>query len=681
MTSQSFAHLCGDPETLTFRYLPPAFEQDMLHDDAEQKLDHQLDAEGLMNRRVNSFTRGIRVQLALRDTGAAIAENDGDPTDSQEAAALSTTLRSDVVHLVLSQMGASRNEVRMAPGGDASYAAATIRLKQADVLADGIECKSEKTTERHVSEHVNTLFALARHHVRVHSIDVRGGFLAEALATIELPEWAAWVLYTYFVGQRRRAAEAEAAAGGDGETTASSAPQWAGDELAAAVLPRGGVKGLGRFVTQDLTVGEVCACSLRAHAPQMAGSDIASDTVAMHSSCAAASSDSDEEERRPDFGGMTSGDITAKRKNSAGTVADFTFSRGPAVVGVTTEWNVRRKKSERSSDEDEIDDETQCATLEGNWNEVPLNDADRARAKLEAGVEVDKKNSRGKVQVRLLYLVGDTLWVGKSKNKATKSFPLSGVLLRKVAADDQAAQHWLRICRQHAAVGPKGQTRAASVSTMRVEVRGRGAAAHELLDLLSTVTEAFHVRMIARKPLRAVADDDSAKSLVTTVGSTVGASAPTFLEGMLERKSRWLKRWAERKFTLHGTDLSYKNGVGKHHRFEVLGISDVPQRRGMRQHRFNLTVRRAGSSADIVLALNAAQAREKQTWVDTLNGELSSVYRASDMEIIPYQQPCAAAGDVGTAAKVLERLQDTTVPGSVTQHITNQDSLAGGKYD
>ena len=535
--------MCGNPERLTFRYLPPTFEQ---HTDDAPNQQHEVDAQGFMNRRVESMTRGIRMQLALRDTSAEGAGAGSEPargtaaddTDSQERAAQSSkALCGAVVHLVSAQLNISRSAVDMTPDGDASFAAATLQLKQADMLVEGMECKSAQTTEQHVSGHLSTFFTLARHHVRVCAFEVRAGFLAEALATIELPEWAAWVLYTYFVGQRRRAAEAEAAtavAAGEG------APQELGDDsLAAAVLSSGGVTGLGTFVTEDLTVGDVCACSLRAHAPQMAGSDIVSDSVAMYAegaTVAVESSDDDGERRRPDFGGVADGGGIAKPLGTATTTPEFdVFTQGPAVIGMTEEWNVRRKSEKTGQAKRASRAEQRSHEGEDDGGSQGTTDAMRARAALEAGVKVDKKSRNGKVQARLLFLVGDTLWVGKSKKKATKSFPLSGALFQTAGGAGEVAQHWLRICRQRAAVGPKGHTSEGSVSTMRLEVRERGTTAPGLLALLSNVAEDFHARMLERTR-GASTDTDLAllQTVTTTVGSPIGASAPTFLEGMLE---------------------------------------------------------------------------------------------------------------------------------------------------
>lgn len=692
-SAQSFAHLVGDPEHLAFKYTPPPFEQEQGVGEEHRRRNFR-DEQRRMTRVVDSFTRGIRMQLALRDAsrqvegyapaaGSVAAASRSAADGMPDCGALSNQLRAAVANLVQSQVGAARPEVRI-EGGEyvERLAVTTLRLRQADAVASGAELKRAATTEQHVAEHVSALFSLARLHVRVHAVDVQEGFVSEALVTIELPEWAAWVLYTYLVGQRRDAAAAEARPGGP---------------------PCDGVAGLGNFLTQDLALGEVCSCSLRSGAQHMAGADILSDSATMYADTQESSNSSDGEwqasgggRRRPDFGGSADGSGLAKPKAGSRSAIEFAVGRGPGMGGVTGEWKrptaavVAAAAAANTALAATATAATAAAATDARTVEKgsaePAPRFGSVRAELEAGLVVDKKNRRGRVQSRRLFLVGDTLWVGRSKSKATKSFPLAGAFFQRADSSplgDERGEHWLRICRRDAARGPKGFTVVKSVSTMRVELQGQGDDAPRLLQMLTAVAEEFF-KQLQRRALQKMAEGseewglerggDGGRSAslsetaqrVSIVGSPVGAIAPTFLEGTLEKKSQWLKRWGARVFTLHGRTLSYVDSGGQLHCFEIKGVQQVPQRAGKRQHRFNLTARPADSSSDEVLELNAQQAHEMQAWVGSLTEEIHSTYLPGEIAV-----------PAPVSALLAARLQDTGVAGTVTRHINATDERYG----
>ena len=676
-SAQSFAHLVGDPEHLAFKYTPPPFEQEQGVGEEHRRRNFR-DEQRRMTRVVDSFTRGIRMQLALRDASrqvegyapaaGSVAEASRSAADGMpDCGALSDQLRTAVVNLVQSQVGTVRPEVRV-EGGEyvERLAVTTLRLRQADAVASGAELKRAATTEQHVAEHVSALFSLARLHVRVHAVDVQEGFVSEALVTIELPEWAAWVLYTYLVGQRRDAAVAEARPGGS---------------------PCDGVAGLGNFLTQDLALGEVCSCSLRSGAQHMAGADILSDSATMYADTQESSNSSDGEwqasgggRRRPDFGGSADGSGLAKPKAGSRSAIEFAVENGPGMGGVTGEWKrptaavVAAAAAANTALAATATAATAAAATDARTVEKgsaePAPRFGSVRAELEAGLVVDKKNRRGRVQSRRLFLVGDTLWVGRSKSKATKSFPLAGALFQRAGSSplgDERGEHWLRICRRDPARGPKGFTLARSVSTMRIELRGQGDDAPRLLQMLTAVGEEFYKQLQRRR--RGVVErcgNDGGGGALSIVGSPMGAAAPTFLEGTLEKKSRWLKRWGARVFTLHGKTLSYVDSGGQLHCFEIKGVQQVPQRGGKRQHRFDLTARPADSSSDEVLELNAQQAHEMQAWVGSLTEEIHSTYLPGEIAV-----------PAPVSALLAARLQDTGVAGTVTRHINATDERYG----
>ena len=689
-SAQSFAHLVGDPEHLVFKYTPPAFEQEQGAGEEHRRRNFR-DEQRRMTRVVDSFTRGIRMQLALRDAsrqvegyapaaGSVAAASRSAADGMPDCGALSNQLRAAVANLVQSQVGAAVPEVQI-EGGEyvERLAVTTLRLRQADAVASGAELKRAATTEKHVAEHVSALFSLARLHVRVHAVDVQEGFVSEALVTIELPEWAAWVLYTYLVGQRRDAAAAEARPGGP---------------------PCDGVAGLGNFLTQDLALGEVCSCSLRSGAQHMSGADILSDSATMYPDTQESRSSSDGEwqasgggGRRPDFGGSADGSGLAKPKAGSRGAIEFAVGRGPGIGGATGEWKrptaavaVAAAAANAALTATAVAATAVAATDARAVEKGSAEPAPRlgsARVELEAGLVVDKKNRRGRVQSRQLFLVGDTLWVGRSKSKATKSFPLAGAFFQRAGSSplgDERGEHWLRICRRDAARGPKGFTVARSVSTMRVELRGQGDDAPRLLQMLTAVAEEFYKQLQRRAALQKMAEGseewglerggDGGRSAslqrVSIVGSPVGAATPTFLEGTLEKKSRWLKRWGARVFTLHGRTLSYVDGGGQLHCFEIKSVQQVPQRVGKRQHRFNLTARPADSSSDEVLELSAQQAHEMQAWVGSLAEEIHSTYLPGEIAV-----------PAPVSALLAARLQDTGVAGTVTRHINATDERYG----
>ena len=240
---------------------------------------------------------------------------------------------------------------------------------------------------------------------------------------------------------------------------------------------------------------------------------------------------------------------------------------------------------------------------------------------LYEGVHVFKRNRRGFLDSRVMYIEGPNLWVGKSKGSATKRFPLEDLHTRLPPRGAPPSGAWLTMYRKNKAVGPQGKTMSGTVSTEKLLLRPntkkmskvlkRQGAADITIDIealhrwLSAAVQERQNELTARgaplvrAPARGALESGDSQYDGGGNGLSMVGGGSIALQGQLEKKE-WRFVWRNYHFCLSGKQLSVLRGrlpppgavapPVPRAVYTVVQFNDVQDRPGKRSNRFNFVV-------------------------------------------------------------------------------------------
>ena len=196
---------------------------------------------------------------------------------------------------------------------------------------------------------------------------------------------------------------------------------------------------------------------------------------------------------------------------------------------------------------------------------------------LVEGVKVKKRNRRGRAQTRTLYLDGTTVWVGKSRAKATKFFPLLHLDVADSRGSSEVAGGWLLLRRTtgealdlHVTVLPDARFPSSATLHALLDAQ-RSLYAREMEERSRKELEETRLRLLhegggGEAPGAQGAADgewDQQEQEFDHLLSMSLMSGGGGLQARLEQKDERLNwRWSTFSFRIQGTELTRKGNDG-----------------------------------------------------------------------------------------------------------------------
>jgi hypothetical protein len=193
-------------------------------------------------------------------------------------------------------------------------------------------------------------------------------------------------------------------------------------------------------------------------------------------------------------------------------------------------------------------------------------------------VKVKKRNRRGRAQTRTLYLDGTTVWVGKSRARATKFFPLLHLDVADSRGSSEVAGGWLRLRRTtgealdlHVAVLPDARFPSSATLHALLDAQrslyARKMEERDELCLLRKELEETRLLLLHEGGGGEAADTDGEwdqqEQEFDHLLSMSLMSGGGGLQARLEQKNERLNwRWSTFRFRIQGTELTRKGNDG-----------------------------------------------------------------------------------------------------------------------